>query len=77
MIELIWVTNLWFYPSQTFPTRTEGSVKKHWYKVCDFLEDFGNNKPCRTDTSCRTCTTPSSLKMRYDADYFNIRCRMR
>ena len=23
--------------SQTFPTRTEGSVKKHWYKVCDSL----------------------------------------
>jgi len=21
-------------PLQTFPTRTEGSVKKHWYKVC-------------------------------------------
>jgi hypothetical protein len=23
--------------SQTFPSRTEGSVKKHWYKVCFIL----------------------------------------
>lgn len=28
---------------QTFPTRTEGSVKKHWYKVCAFntVSQFG------------------------------------
>lgn len=31
----LWVADLgfFFYLSQTFPTRTEGSVKKHWYKV--------------------------------------------
>lgn len=27
-----------FHASQTFPTRTEGSVKKHWYKVWSDLE---------------------------------------
>lgn len=27
--------NSWSEIAKTFPTRTEGSVKKHWYKVCD------------------------------------------
>lgn len=26
--------NSWSEIAKTFPTRTEGSVKKHWYKVC-------------------------------------------
>lgn len=26
------------YQLQTFPTRTEGSVKKHWYKVCELKQ---------------------------------------
>lgn len=29
--------NSWSEIAKTFPTRTEGSVKKHWYKVCDAL----------------------------------------
>jgi hypothetical protein len=28
--------NSWSEIAKTFPTRTEGSVKKHWYKVCFF-----------------------------------------
>lgn len=29
--------NSWSEIAKTFPTRTEGSVKKHWYKVSSFL----------------------------------------
>lgn len=29
--------NSWAEIAKTFPTRTEGSVKKHWYKVCLLL----------------------------------------
>jgi len=29
--------NSWSEIAKTFPTRTEGSVKKHWYKVCERL----------------------------------------
>jgi hypothetical protein len=30
----------WSEIAKTFPTRTEGSVKKHWYKVCCVLAQF-------------------------------------
>jgi len=46
---------------QAFPTRTEGSVKKHWYKV-------GRATPIYTSiliAEIRTCTTPNSPKTRY------------
>lgn len=80
----------WSEIAKTFPLRTEGSVKKHWYKVripplCvyplpDLVRCFCNISfsvfLCRlnhsgtyADTivfppSNRTCTTPSSRKMR-------------
>jgi hypothetical protein len=45
---------------QTFPQRTEGSVKKHWYKV-----GHATGKAYRAGSdgnSNRTCTTPSLLR---------------
>lgn len=47
---------------QTFPNRTEGSVKKHWYKVCVDDHQF---KPDSRLTSQRICTTRSLPKMRF------------
>lgn len=38
---------------QTFPTRTEGSVKKHWYKDMHYAE-FAEDEvlPCRSVSFC-------------------------
>ena len=65
----------WSEIAKTFPTRTEGSVKKHWYKVrlplllslsdIDFPY-FTSHVQTLTNTSSthRTCITPISPKTR-------------
>ncbi|KAI9804821.1 MAG: hypothetical protein M1825_001189 [Sarcosagium campestre] len=40
----------WSEIAKTFPSRTEGSVKKHWYKVCD-----GPNVPLLYIADARAC----------------------
>ena len=48
--------NSWSEIAKTFPMRTEGSVKKHWYKVSvasPFVYMF------QELTVCRTCITPN------------------
>lgn len=61
----------WSEIAKTFPLRTEGSVKKHWYKVrsapvCAVHGWLAQTSryDCYVDTSCRTCITPSLPKMR-------------
>jgi hypothetical protein len=53
---------------QKFPSRTEGSVKKHWYKVPTLSNSFAIcSQYLRVLTdSVRICTMPSLLKMKYD-----------
>lgn len=59
---------------QTFPTRTEGSVKKHWYKVGIRRWEEGKKKKKKrrrkvpgmsfTDTDHRICIMPNLQRMR-------------
>jgi hypothetical protein len=52
----------WSEIAKTFPTRTEGSVKKHWYKVRTVCGEGSN---CSiANIFRRTCTTQSLGKMR-------------
>lgn len=39
----------WSEIAKTFPTRTEGSVKKHWYKVCIVHPRAGRGEDERSD----------------------------
>ena len=38
LIDRTALTGILAVKKQTFPTRTEGSVKKHWYKVCAHID---------------------------------------
>lgn len=38
---------------QTFPARTEGSVKKHWYKDMHYAE-FAEDEVCRSSAPVTT-----------------------
>ena len=38
--------NNWAEIAKTFPSRTEGSVKKHWYKDMHYAE-FAEDEVCR------------------------------
>lgn len=52
----------WSEIAKTFPARTEGSVKKHWYKVscvCDRARDCAD-----AEITSRICTMLSLRKMR-------------
>lgn len=53
--------NSWSEIAKTFPTRTEGSVKKHWYKV-DITHNLESQ--IHTDDDGRICTMRSLVKMR-------------
>lgn len=52
--------NSWSEIAKTFPTRTEGSVKKHWYKV--YIAHDPETQ-IHTDDG-RICIMQSSVKMR-------------
>lgn len=41
-----WESKLTVLVPQTFPARTEGSVKKHWYKDMHYAE-FAEDEVCR------------------------------
>lgn len=55
----------WSEIAKTFPTRTEGSVKKHWYKVrLSRLFMLPSYDVTMLTRSSRICTMPSSRKTR-------------
>ena len=62
----------WNEIAKTFPMRTEGSVKKHWYKV-RMTRDLLSSLSLNVNFFCRICTMRSLRKMRWATSFASLR----
>lgn len=68
----------WSEIAKTFPTRTEGSVKKHWYKVrMPHPPNRVHRAVLVADAFHRTCITRSSQKTRLAISFASPRDRVK